>query len=56
MAFRQGDIERSAQQAEAPLIDAPRSKLTALSYPQVLFAYFLLLLDVKAVQYGFAAV
>lgn len=28
MAFRQGDIERFAQQAEAPLIDTPRTKLT----------------------------
>ena len=29
MAFRQGDIERSAQQAEAPLIDIPLTKLNA---------------------------
>ena len=29
MAFRQGDIERSAQQAEAPLIDIPLTELNA---------------------------
>lgn len=29
MTFRQGNIERSAQQAEAPLIDIPLTKLTS---------------------------
>ena len=32
MAFRQGDIERSAQQAEAPLIDTSQTELTAYQY------------------------
>ena len=55
------DIEHSAQQAEASLIDIPHSKRTACHYllltdAQVLFAHVGLFLNVETVQNGFAAV